>query len=191
MAWKRQEKEQLDALRRAAEAELDMSEEDLQSKIGYLPPAPPLLYESLEAVFNHKNLWVSTRSLDPSRIKYDFEEPKYWSSFVEPRPPEIGRGAGRIRPNSRTSRRISPAQLVRLRAPSAATRSAPAHHATHATIHHRNASCMPSRPSPHAPSWRDLVIHGPWRVCVCGCDDSKGDYVEVRVDGAGEAGTGA
>lgn len=35
-----------------------------------LPPAPQLLYESVEAIFNHKNLWISRTLLDPAVIRY-------------------------------------------------------------------------------------------------------------------------
>jgi len=80
------EKEELNALRRAADAEVELSEEALEAELGRMPaPAAPLLYNSVECIFNHKNLWMSRTVLDPARIKYDFEDPKYWTPFVEPR----------------------------------------------------------------------------------------------------------
>lgn len=55
------------------------------------PPAPRLVdvgtlpYETLECVFNHRDLWVSRSSLDPSAIRYDFEDRAEWSSLVTQR----------------------------------------------------------------------------------------------------------
>jgi len=80
------EKEELNTLRRSAEAEVEISEEALEAELGRMPPPEgALLYSSIECVFNHKNLWISRTVLDPARIKYDFEDPKYWTSFIEPR----------------------------------------------------------------------------------------------------------
>ena len=59
--------------------------QDLIAEFKNMPPSPTLLYSSIEAVFNHKNLWISRTILDPARIRYDFEDPKYWTAFVEPR----------------------------------------------------------------------------------------------------------
>jgi len=90
-AAKSAEKEELANLRRAADAEQEYNEDDLERELGYMPPSPPLLYAQLECVFNQENLWVSRLSLDPKLIKYDFDEPKYWTAFVEPRMASSGR----------------------------------------------------------------------------------------------------
>ena len=84
-AQRRQEQEQLDALRRSADAEIELTEEDLKEQLGNMEPCPSLLYDSIEAIFNHKNLWMSRTTLDPSIINYDFEEPKFWQAFIDPR----------------------------------------------------------------------------------------------------------
>jgi len=84
-AERRQEKEALAQLKREAEAEVELSDEELSAEFGYMPPSPPLLYESVEAIFNHKNLWVSRTLLDPARLKFDLENDRYWLGFIEPR----------------------------------------------------------------------------------------------------------
>lgn len=84
---RRKEKEEMENLKKLAESEVEQTDEDLEAEMGHMPGfgVPHPLYQSLECVFNHKNLWISTRSLDPTRIKYDFEDSRYWLAFVEPR----------------------------------------------------------------------------------------------------------
>ena len=82
-------KEEADALadlKRSDAAERDYNDEQLNSDLGGpLPQCPPLLYEIVEVVFNHKNLWVSNTVLDPEKIMYDFDDKKLWTTFLEPR----------------------------------------------------------------------------------------------------------
>eukprot|EP00003_Mantamonas_plastica_P031884 TRINITY_DN844_c1_g1_i4.p1 TRINITY_DN844_c1_g1~~TRINITY_DN844_c1_g1_i4.p1 ORF type:complete len:959 (+),score=365.48 TRINITY_DN844_c1_g1_i4:2563-5439(+) len=42
-----------------------------------------LPYMSIETIFNHENLWANIQHPDPSKVKYDLEDPLQWKAFVD------------------------------------------------------------------------------------------------------------
>ena len=73
--------------RRASRGDDYDSDHEAVASSSLLPELPPvpLPYASLEAIFNHKNLWVSRLSLDPALVEYNLDDPAAWDGFVEPR----------------------------------------------------------------------------------------------------------
>jgi len=94
---------------------LELANEDGNDIDFQLPPAPQLLYESVEAIFNHKNLWISRTLLDPAVIRYDFEESGEWSAFVEPRMQSLGKPEAFYSPK-RLSAKVPPDRLCSMEA---------------------------------------------------------------------------
>jgi len=47
-------------------------------------PVVDLPYESIDLVFNHKNIWGNLGSSRPGRIFYDLENSNRWAPFVDP-----------------------------------------------------------------------------------------------------------
>jgi len=107
-AQRRNEEDAMAEQRRQDRSEL--ANEDGNDIDFQLPPAPQLLYESVEAIFNHKNLWISRTLLDPAQIRYDFEESGEWSAFVEPRMQSLGKPEAFYTPK-RLSAKVPPDRL--------------------------------------------------------------------------------